>query len=116
VDLRRLFDTRGRHIANLIDGHLYTPAGRNIGHYMETECIVIDMSGRYLGEIVFENRLLRRRGSQHVELNLGVQGNLGDRGHMGDPGNYGESGKPEDYVDIPMEALGVIDDSVTRSS
>jgi hypothetical protein len=106
VDLKRLFDTRGRHIANLIDGRLYTPAGRNIGHYLEAHDILIDMGGKYLGEIVFGNRLLRRRTSQHLDINLGVQSDFGDRTHLGDPGNSGDAGKPEDYMDVPIESLG----------
>lgn len=106
MDLKRLFDTRGRHIANLIDGRLYTPAGRNIGHYLDAYGILIDMAGRYLGEIVFGNRLLRRRTSRYLDMNLGIQSNFGDRSHLGDPGNYGDTGKPEDYIDVPIESLG----------
>ncbi|MBB4398487.1 hypothetical protein [Bradyrhizobium sp. ERR14] len=64
--MQYLFNSRGQHIANLVNGQLHAPTGQNIGHYLEGQAIFIDMRGRYLGEIIFENRLLSRRNSPHL--------------------------------------------------
>ena len=56
-----LFDSNGDHIANFMDNQLHDPGGDNIGHYLEDEGIFIDMDGYYLGEIIFDNRLLSNR-------------------------------------------------------
>ena len=60
-----LFNSRGQHIANFVNGQLHAPTGQNIGHYLEAQGIFIDMSGRYLGEIVQKNRLMYKRFSPH---------------------------------------------------
>ena len=44
--------------ANFVNGQLHSTSGKNVGHYLENYNIFIDMSGRCLGEIIFENRLL----------------------------------------------------------
>ena len=61
--MKYLFDSKGRHIANFINNQLYAPTGENIGHYLEKEEIFIDFSGRYLGEIILDNRLMYNRSS-----------------------------------------------------
>jgi hypothetical protein len=70
-----LFDSQGQHIANFVNGQLHAPTGQNIGHFLEAQSIFIDMHGGYLGEIVHENRLLRRRNSSHQSVNYGNYGN-----------------------------------------
>ena len=60
-----LFNSRGQLIANFVNGQLHAPTGQNIGHYLEAQGIFIDMSGRYLGEIVQKNRLMYKRFSPH---------------------------------------------------
>jgi hypothetical protein len=61
--MQYLFNSKGKHIANFVNGQLHAPAGRNIGHYWEEEQIFIDMRGRYLGEFFREDRLLFNRQS-----------------------------------------------------
>jgi hypothetical protein len=72
-----LFNSRGQHIANFVSGQLHAPTGQNVGHYLGSQSIFIDMQGRYLGEIVSENRLMYRRNSPHPSVNYGSYGNMG---------------------------------------
>lgn len=46
----RLFNSRGEHIANLVNGRLYA-SGENIGRQLSSGDLV-DIGGNYLGEIV----------------------------------------------------------------
>jgi hypothetical protein len=101
-----LFNSRGQHIANFVSGQLHAPTGQNIGHYLESQSIFIDMQGRYLGEIVCENRLMYRRNSPHRSVNYGSYGNYGNVGNYGNPGNYGSIGTPGGFEDVPSERLG----------
>jgi hypothetical protein len=96
-----LWDSRGRHIANLVDGHLHSPRGLNIGHEAE-EGIFIDMRGRYLGEIVNDDRLLYNRSSPYRSTNYGVYGNVGNVGNAGNPGNAGAIGLPAGFSDVEI--------------
>ncbi|WP_198024881.1 hypothetical protein [Bradyrhizobium sp. Cp5.3] len=73
-----------------------------IGHYLERQGIFIDMHGRYLGEPLFENRLLYQRNSPHRSVNYGNYGNVGN---YGDPGSYGSIGVPGGFEDISAERL-----------
>lgn len=78
----------------------YAPTGQNIGHYMESEKIFIDMSGRYLGEIVLSNRLMYNRSSPHKNANYGNYGNYGNVGNYGNPGNHGNIGTIGGYENV----------------
>jgi hypothetical protein len=100
-----LFNSRGQHIANFVNGQLHAPTGQNIGHFMEAQSIFIDMHGKYLGEIVYENRLLYRRNSPHRSVNYGNYGNYGNVGNYGNPGNHGSIGSVGGFEDIPEEQL-----------
>lgn len=95
-----LFNSRGQHIANFVNGQLHAPIGQNIGHYMDSANIFIDMSGRYLGEIVQGNRLMYNRSSPHKNTNYGNYGNYGNVGNYGNPGNHGSIGMIGGYQDI----------------
>ncbi len=101
-----LFNSQGRHIANFVNGQLHAPSGANIGHYMASEAIFIDMHGRYLGEIVAENRLLRRSNAPYQSVNFGNYGNFGNVGNFGNPGNMGSIGRLPGFEDIPEDKLG----------
>lgn len=68
--MQRLFSSTGKHIANFVSGQLHAPTGQNIGHYLEQQQIFIDMMGRYLGEIVQENRLMFNRQSPYRGVNI----------------------------------------------
>jgi hypothetical protein len=73
----------------------------------KTSCFFfIDMSGRYLGEILYENRLLRNPSSPYQSVNFGVYGNYGNIGNYGNPGNYGSIGLPAGHEDHPPDGLG----------
>lgn len=98
--MKFLHDTRGRHIANFVNGQLHAPSGQNVGHFMEQHGIFIDMRGRYLGEIVSGNRLLYNRSSGHRSVNYGSYGNYGNVGNYGNPGNPGSIGTPGGFQDI----------------
>ena len=95
-----LFNSRGQHIANYVNGQLHAPTGQNIGHYKESEKVFIDMSGRYLGEIVQYNRLMYNRSSPYKSVNFGSYGNYGNVGNYGNPGNYGSISIIGGYEDI----------------
>ena len=100
-----LHDSHGKHIANLIDGQLHSPRGENIGHYIEDAGIFIDMRGRYLGEIVFDNRLMYNRSSGYRSTTFGVYGNYGNAGNYGNPGNPGSIGSIGGYEDVDADWL-----------
>ncbi len=74
--MNRLYNSRGNHIANEVNGELHEPAGKNIGHFLTREGIFIDMRGCYLGEIVLNDRLMRNRNSRHNSVNFGSRGYL----------------------------------------
>ena len=100
-----LFDSRGKHVANFVNGQLHAPSGSNIGHYLADHRIFIDMSGRYLAEIVLENRLMRNVHSNYAAVNFGNYGNYGNVGNYGNPGNYGNVGSIPGYQDVPENDL-----------
>ena len=56
--MKFLFNSRGQHIANEVNGQLHSTSGKNIGHFLEQHKIFIDMEGYYLGQILFENRFM----------------------------------------------------------
>jgi len=101
-----LFDSRGSHIANLVGDQLHAPSGSNIGHWLANPGIFIDMDGRYLGEIVADNRLLRRRTSPYAGVNYGVYGNYGNVGNYGNPGRRGVISLPFGFEDVDTIWLG----------
>lgn len=98
--MKRLFNSKGQHIANFVKKQLYSPSGSNIGHYLESEEIFIDMRGRYLGEIIQENRLMYNNYSTYRNTNFGSYGNYGNIGNHGNPGNYGSIGTLSGYQDL----------------
>src|SRR6476660_7756319 len=95
-----LFNSKGKHIANFGNKQLYAPTGKNIGHYLERQQIFIDMHGKYLGEIVHNNRLMFNRSSGYGSVNFGSFGNYGSIGNYGNPGNHGSIGIIAGYQDV----------------
>lgn len=98
--MKYLFNSHGQHIANLIGRQLHAPTGENIGHYLEDPGIFIDMSGRYLGEIVHDNRLMFNNACPYKSTNYGNYGNYGNAGNYGNPGNHGSIGAIGGYSDV----------------
>lgn len=103
--MKYLFNQKGQHIANLVNGQLHSPRGKNIGHYLEQYNIFIDMHGRYLGEIIHDNRLLYNRSSPYKSVNYGNYGNYGNVGNYGNPGNHGNIGTVAGFEDISPDRL-----------
>lgn len=54
---RPLFNSKGEHIAVETGGHLYAPSGKYIGYWSADMEAYISKEGRYLGQIVEDNRL-----------------------------------------------------------
>lgn len=104
--MKYLFDSGGRHVANLVNDQLHSPTGENVGHFLEAKKIFVDMSGDYLGEVIFENRLMYNRSSAHCSVNHGKRGNYPNAGNFGKADNCGTIGKVGGYEDIPLERLG----------
>jgi hypothetical protein len=100
-----LFNSRGQHIANFVGKQLHAPTGENIGHYLSDQGFFIDMSGRYLGEIVHGNRLMFNRANPYRSTNFGAYGNYGNAGNYGNPGNHGSIGTIGGYEDVEAEWL-----------
>ena len=103
--MKFLFDSRGKHIANEVNGQLHAPTGQNIGHYLPNYGFFIDMRGYYLGEIIFENRLMNNRNSGFRSTCFGSYGNNGNVGNYGNPGNYGSIGNVSGYDDIDKDQM-----------
>ncbi len=103
--MKYLFNSRGEHIANLIGDQLHAPSGRNIGHRIEAQGIFIDMQGRYLGEIVQNNRLMYNHSSGYQSTNFGSYGDYGNAGNYGNPGNVGDIGSIAGYRDVETDWL-----------
>ncbi len=95
-----LFNSQGQHIANFVNGQLHAPSGKNIGHFIESEQIFIDMSGNYLGEIIQSNRLMYNQSSSYKGIKYGVYGNYGNAGDFGSPGRYGSITLVHGYEDV----------------
>lgn len=95
-----IFDLTGKHIANWVDEQLYAPTGENIGHYLPDLEIFIDMKGNYLGEIIFDERLVYDINSPYKLQNFGSLGDFGNIGNLGNPGNFGSLSLTSNYTEI----------------
>lgn len=100
-----LFDSRGKNIANEQTRHLYSPAGKNIGYYLNTEGIFIDQKGRYLGQIVFGNRLMADPDSPHRATKFAVPGDYGTAGLLGTPNPASDIAPVANYQDVSARRL-----------
>lgn len=103
--MKYLHNSKGQHIANDVNNHLHSTNGKNIGHFLETYEIFIDMRGKYLGEIVNGNRLMYNKNSTYKNTNLGIYGNCGNVGNYGNPGNIGSIGSISGFEDVEPEKL-----------
>ena len=103
--MKFLFDSKGKHIANEVNGQLHAPTGQNIGHFLPNYGFFIDMRGYYLGEIILENRLMKKRNNGYGSTCFGSYGNYGNIGNYGNPGNYGSIGNVSGYEDLDKDKL-----------
>ena len=105
--MRFLFDRRGQHIAIELEAELYSPMGSHVGHYLPDEGIFIDTSGRYLGEVLYGNRLVFNRHSPFRDSDFGNRSHHGNVGNYGNPGNRGAVSLPWGYEDIDAGRIAV---------
>lgn len=108
MKIEPLYDSRGCHIANLVNDQLHSPEGPNIGHYLRPQKIFIDMEGRYLGEIFEGNRLITNQQSPHRYTNYGLYGNYGNIGPYGHQGFVGPIFLPPGWVDVDRVQLAQV--------
>lgn len=103
--MKFLFNSQGKHIANVVNGELHSTSGKNIGHFIKQNNFFIDMRGYYLGEIVLEDRLLYRKNNGYQSTSFGSFGNCGNVGNYGNPGHIGSVGNIAGFEDISIEKL-----------
>ena len=94
-----LFGISGKHVASWVDEQLYAPSGKNIGHYLSDLEIFIDMNGNYLGEIIFDDRLVHDMNSPYKSQNFGILGDFGNI-NLGNPGSYAPLSLASNYTEI----------------
>jgi hypothetical protein len=99
---KHLYNSKGQHIAIEQDGRLYSRSGRNIGHFVPEYGIFIDMRGRYVGETMYDNRLLYNRYSPFRTTAFGTWGASGAIDPVGQPGKQGAIGIPHGYEDVEL--------------
>ena len=78
IIMNYLYNSKGEHVATLVNGQLHSPHGKNIGHYIKDHKIFIDMHGHYMGELIHQNRLVYNRHSAYKSDNYGNYGYFGD--------------------------------------
>jgi hypothetical protein len=100
--VKHLFNSKGLHIATEENGRLYTPRGANIGHSISDYGIFINKKGRYIGEIMYENRFFFNRLSPFRSTAFGMWGDYGTITIYGPPGKLGRIGLPSGYEDIEL--------------
>jgi len=103
--MRFLFDSRGRHVANEVNGRLHSPAGRNVGHFLATAGVFVDLEGHYLGEVVRSNRLMENHRSPHKKTAFSCQGDYGDAGNYGCAGAQKSVGQVPGHRDVKADRL-----------
>lgn len=94
-----LFGISGEYIAYWDDEQLYAPSGKHIGHYLPELEIFIDTKGNYLGEIIFDDRIVHDMKSPHKSQNFGIFGDFGDS-YFGNPGSYDALSLASNYTEI----------------
>lgn len=95
-----LYNSHGNNVANLINNRLYSIKGDNIGYFIEHLNFFANLDGVYIGEIIFNNRLMFRIENPYLGNNYGDRGNSGNIGDLGNPGNIGFIGDIPGYRDI----------------
>jgi hypothetical protein len=78
-----LYNSGGEHIAVAVNGYIFSPEGKNLGRYQADFEVFVDRTGRYMGQIYEENRLVRDANFRYASFNFGDKGNEGDRAGWG---------------------------------
>ena len=101
------FNSRGHHIATLVNRQLYNRGGQNIGQYLPQYGVFIDRQGRYLGEIVQLDRLMYNLLSPHCTAYFGdQQPYVGQIEPVGDVGWREPIDRARGYMDLTRSHLG----------
>ena len=96
-----LFDSHGSHIVTEVNGHLYTPEGKYVGYWSADMEAYISKEGRYLGELVEENRLGADPSwrFKHLSFNRGYEG---DRSGWSRAADVYKVNLPYGYKDVEL--------------
>ena len=54
--MKYLFNSKGKHIANLVNGQLHSPTGTNIGHYLEKEKTLLEIIEKKSRKKIIKNK------------------------------------------------------------
>jgi hypothetical protein len=100
--MKYLFDSNGGHIANELDKQLYTDKGKHVGLFLIDYNIFVDLQGKYLAEIVYENHLLHNLDSLCKTFNFGNHIKCRDIGYLGTPCFQGRIIKKSNYIDVNL--------------
>jgi hypothetical protein len=98
--MKYLFNLHGVHIANGVDDQLYTDKGLHIGCFLKDYEIFIDLKGQYLGEIIFDNRLLFKSDSIYKNFCFGNYLKFNSIEYLGTPGFLGIIAQPSCYENV----------------
>ena len=93
---RWLYSSRGEPIAFVHGEAVFSSTGHFLGRFDGNEV----WHGKYVGEVIDDDRFLRRRGKDNV--NRGRGGTPGSPGVPGRPGNKGDHGLPGNYEDVEL--------------
>ncbi|SHJ24919.1 hypothetical protein [Wenxinia saemankumensis] len=100
-----LFDSSGRNVAEMRSATLFAPDGTEIGMYLNAFGVIVGFDGRYLGEVVQDDRLYCRTNRIGEVLSRDLQRRPRPVGHR--PGTLHRTAYPRPlppgYSDIPAE-------------
>jgi hypothetical protein len=100
-----LYTSRGEPIALEWQGQLHSRIGLQVGQFLPQHGIFVDRQGRYLGELVYADRLVVNQASPHRAAYFGRPSPFGTVGVTGRPGPVGPVTLPSGYTDIDTARL-----------
>jgi len=103
--MEHLFDSRGHHIMNEHHGCLCLKSGKIIGRYLEQQGIFVDQNGKYIGEIIYLNRLVYDYHSRHRHVIYPAQSCLGSSEASYSSSSFGPIELPPGVMDIVLNQL-----------
>lgn len=108
--LELLYDSKGRHVATLMERYIHGVDGACIGYYHTRHGVFVDLDGRYLGEIVYGDRLMYNLLSVHCTATFEARPHRRRIEVVADPGCREPIVRISRYVDIdPKRLTGVPD-------
>lgn len=103
--MTHLFNSRGQHILNEHGGYLSLPSGQVVGRYVEQYGVFVDLTGRYIGEILCMNRIVCDSNSRYRDTVLAAANSGGNVGAHPCPGNDSPIPLPPGLEDIDLGQL-----------